>query len=313
MNKFVAYLNLFRWRNLLFFASLMVFFRLFIILPLFDAAGVETALSHINFSLLVLASLMVIAAGYAINDYFDVRKDRINRPDKIIVGRVLPRRTAILSQWILNTFGGLIGIYISWYVKYLPLAFIFVFVPFLLWLYGVRIKRSFLLGNIFISALSALIVFLVWAVEFEAAKYIELPQELIFKGRFYTLFYSVLFFFMFFALEVVKDFLDFEGDKKTGVRTFPVVLGKPMARNVYIVLLIVAIQIAGIYVFWLSKNFFVYSVAFFVFFVIIPLAILIFLALKPMDQWRPIKSKLLLNTILIAITLSIIVQFFYIY
>ena len=206
MNKFVAYLNLFRWRNLLFFASLMVFFRLFIILPLFDAAGVETALSLINFSLLVLASLMVIAAGYAINDYFDVRKDRINRPDKIIVGRVLPRRAAILSQWVLNTFGGLIGIYISWYVKYLPLAFIFVSVPFLLWLYGVRIKRSLILGNIFISALSALIVFLVWAVEFEAAKYLELPIELVFKGRFFMLFYSALFFFMFFALEVIKDF-----------------------------------------------------------------------------------------------------------
>ena len=85
-----------------------------------------------------------------------------------------------------------------------------------------------------------------------------------------------------------------------------------MARNVFMVLAIVAVQIAGIYVFWLSKNFFVYSVAFFVFFVIIPLAIIIFLALKPMDQWRPGKSKLLLNTILIAITLSMIVQFFYI-
>jgi len=312
MNQFKAYLNLFRWCNLLFFAALMVFFRFFIILPLFEATGVVTALSHLNFSLLVLAALMVIAAGYAINDYFDVRKDRINRPETISVGRILPRRSAILSQWILNTLGGLIGIYISWYVRYLPLAFIFVFIPFLLWLYGVRIKRSFVVGNVFVAVLSALTIFLVWVVEFQAAKFIDLPEDLIFKARFYALFYSVLVFILFFALEVVKDFLDYEGDEKTGVRTFPVVLGKKMARNVFLVLVIVAIQMGGIYVYWLSKNFFVVSVAFFVFFVIAPLGIIMYQALKPMEIWKAAQAKLIIIAVLAAVAVSMIVQYFYI-
>ncbi len=296
----------------MFIAGLMFFFRQFILIPIFEANLVEPQLSALNFFLMVLATLMIGAGGYAINDYFDLRKDRINQPDTIVVGRLIPRRSVILWQWVLNTAGGIIGIFISWYVKFFPLAVVFFLVPFLLWLYGFAIKRWFVFGNLFISALSALIVYLVCAVELAAAKWLELPNAVVTQSRFYTMMYGGLLFFMFLALEVFKDFFDYGGDRKTGVRSIPVVLGIPMARNVFLGLLIASIQIAGIYVFWLSKNFHLVSVAFFLLLVVVPLGITIFQTLKPIEEWEPKKSQSLLKVIFVFIVLSMVVQYFYI-
>ncbi len=308
----MVYFNLFRWPNLVFVAALMVFFRFFIVVPLFEANMVVPALSQVNFFLLVVATVMICAAGYAINGYFDLRKDRINQPEKLIVGRLLARRSVIFWHWVLNTIGGIVGVYISWYIEFFPLALAFFLLPFLLWLYAFAFKRWFIFGNVFIATLSALIIYLVWTVEFEAAKYLVLPAEIVTKGRFYLMVYCGLLFFIFFALEVFKDFFHFEGDRKTGVRSFPVVLGVTMARNVFLGLLIVAINIAGIYVFWLSKNFYPYSVAFMLAFVMVPLAITIFNTYKPIEQWDPKKSIVVFNAIFISIVLSMVVQYFYI-
>ena len=77
------FLNLIRWKNLLLIATV----QLLIKYALLEPFGVQTALSSLGISLLMLATLCIAAAGYIINDIFDVETDSINKPEKLIVGK----------------------------------------------------------------------------------------------------------------------------------------------------------------------------------------------------------------------------------
>ena len=80
---------------------------------LFRSLGFKLPISDFNFFLLVLSTVLIAAAGNAINDYFDLRTDRINKPDKIIVGRHIKRRVAMGAHLVMNMFGIAIGLYVA--------------------------------------------------------------------------------------------------------------------------------------------------------------------------------------------------------
>ena len=42
-----------------------------------------------KFWLLTLSTVLIAAAGYIINDYYDIKIDAINKPDRIIIGKDL--------------------------------------------------------------------------------------------------------------------------------------------------------------------------------------------------------------------------------
>ena len=46
--------------------------------------------------LLVLATSLVTAGGYMINDYYDVKIDYINRPKNVVVGKGIKRRMILV-------------------------------------------------------------------------------------------------------------------------------------------------------------------------------------------------------------------------
>ena len=56
----------------------------------------------IDFFLLVLSTVIIAGAGNIINDYFDIKADRVNKPDRMIIGKHVKRRVAIISHWFLN-------------------------------------------------------------------------------------------------------------------------------------------------------------------------------------------------------------------
>src|SRR4028118_1652607 len=109
-----AFLRLIRWPNLVFIAiTQCLFYYCFIYERSADHPGV-ISLTPALLSLLVLASLLIAAAGYIINDYFDLNIDKINKPSKIIVEKLIRRRWAII--WHLVFTGA--GILLSFYVGY---------------------------------------------------------------------------------------------------------------------------------------------------------------------------------------------------
>jgi 4-hydroxybenzoate polyprenyltransferase len=57
----------------------------------------------------MIASVFIAAAGYAINDYFDVNIDQVNKPTKVVVSNVISRRWVIFWHF----FFSLAGIYLT--------------------------------------------------------------------------------------------------------------------------------------------------------------------------------------------------------
>ena len=168
----------------------------------------------IELSLFVLATIMVAAGGYIINDYFDVKIDAINKPSNLVVGKTLPPRLAMIFHWILS--GG--SVVIAFFLD-LKLGVLFIAISGLLWLYSSSLKRAFLIGNFAIALLMGLSVFAVYL--FDAGLNFN-----------WVVFYSVFAFYTGLIREILKDVEDMEGDRSFGCKTLPIVKGYPYTRKV---------------------------------------------------------------------------------
>jgi 4-hydroxybenzoate polyprenyltransferase len=109
-----------------------------------------------DFILLVAATVLITAAGYVINDYFDIKTDLINR-GKVIVGTSIPRRMAMMWHNILNITGVGIGFYVSWRTGFFWMGILFLLVSGMLYFYSASYKRQFLIGNIIVAFLTAMV------------------------------------------------------------------------------------------------------------------------------------------------------------
>ena len=83
------FLNLIRWKNLL----IIILVQVLIKYALFEPFNVEVALNDIQFFLLIAATVSTAAAGYVINDVFDIKTDTINDPDQVMVRNGSERRS----------------------------------------------------------------------------------------------------------------------------------------------------------------------------------------------------------------------------
>lgn len=86
------YLQLIRYKNLVMILFLQWAMHVCVIKPLLIPFKVAVATPDLAFWLLVAASVLIAAGGYVINDYFDVKIDAINRPDRIVVGERISKK-----------------------------------------------------------------------------------------------------------------------------------------------------------------------------------------------------------------------------
>jgi 4-hydroxybenzoate polyprenyltransferase len=258
-----AFLNLIRWQNLLIVIFTMTLMRYAVVQPVISKIGVilingngkviPMALQFpwYDFIFLVAATVFITAGGYVINDYFDIKTDLINK-GKVIVGTKIPRRQAIMWHNLLNICGVALGFYISWKVGYLWMGALFLVVSGLLYFYSATYKRQFLIGNIIVAVLTALVPLMVVLYEWPALyKYYKLNALSL--PDLNIVFYWVSGFALFAFLttltrEIIKDIEDFEGDVAYGRNTVPVIIGILSARIVSVSL--VVITIALLYLTW---------------------------------------------------------------
>lgn len=226
MKGILSFLRLIRYINLLYIALTQYLVQYTLIRPILAQAGVTTTLDDLHFFLLVLSTVLIAAAGYVINDYFDVKIDAINKPKRIFIDRTIKRRSAMLIHQVLSGSGIVIGFYVAWKAGNLKLGFIHPIVAGLLWFYSTGYKRQMLIGNIIVSFLTALVVLIVALYE----RHLFYPESSSMNAAGYTIFVLVFFYFMFAFLismvrELVKDMEDVEGDAMYGCKTLPVILG----------------------------------------------------------------------------------------
>jgi 4-hydroxybenzoate polyprenyltransferase len=224
---------------------------------------------------IIIASVLIAAAGYIINDYFDLNIDQINKPEKNVFAKLIHRRWAIIWHFIFSLLGIVataIGVGLSkWY---LVLANIFCVA--LLWFYSTSFKRKFLIGNIVISILTAWTVLILFFV-------FTSPREAIVGNSPATIkFFRVSFLYAGFAFisslirEAIKDMEDLDGDERYGCRTLPIVAGV-RATKIYIaiwtVVLLAALIVLQLYVLQFQWW---YAIAYSFVLVIVPLAYLLY-------------------------------------
>ncbi len=213
--------------------------------------------------LLSLSTVMIAAAGYIINDYYDIKIDYVNKPEKVVVGRLVRRRIVLVSHFILNFIGIAIGLFLGIYI-----GIINFFASFLLWLYSNRLKRMPLIGNITIAFLTGLSILIVGVYYRQNVTLISI--------------YAIFAFSINLVREIIKDMEDIRGDLRFGSRTLPIIWG--FRKTKYFLLTLVVIFICLL--FYMSHNLQNHTLHVFFQILVIPILYLIYLLYKADSQRR---------------------------
>ena len=231
--------RLVRFPNLLMIALTQFLVRYCIIIPAFQTEFNITDefpqhLSKFDFSLLVISTLLIAAAGNIINDVFDITADEVNKPERLIVGKKISIQSARLLYFILSGFGIIIGVYLAFKIEHPMMALVQVFAAASLWMYSAYYKRRILSGNLLISFLSALSLLIVGLYE---------PE--FYRNFVYLLFYSGFAFTVSLTRELIKDAEDVDGDEIAQYKTLPVRFG--VKKSKWVIYLSILFNVALIY------------------------------------------------------------------
>lgn len=210
------------------------------------------------FILLVLSTVLIAAAGNIINDYFDTRIDRVNKPDAVIVGRTVKRRVAMTAHIVLSSIGLLLGLVVAWKAGQLRWVLIPAFAIGALWTYSTHYKRQLIIGNGLVATLSALVPLTVGLYEipllrtwFAGGPVIGMPNGEQYQMEasvqelwYFILIYTAFAFVSTLVRELQKDMADIKGDAQEGCRTIPIVWGMKWAKG--LALFYIGLLVAGL-------------------------------------------------------------------
>lgn len=253
MKLLVAFLRLVRTLNLVFIAFTQLLFLYCVVIPVFQQANMPLIIPIHLFVLLVIASVLIAAGGYIINDYFDLNIDQVNKPGKLVVEKLIKRRWAIVWHFVLSAAGILLSTYVAWKTRVWWLAPANVCCVVALWFYSTTFKRKLLSGNIIISLLTAWTVMVVgFIVHYKVIKTPGL-SGLVQASKIMriTFLYAGFAFIISLIREVIKDIEDMAGDAKYGCRTMPIVWGVNVSKvftGTWIIVLVAALLIVQAYV-----------------------------------------------------------------
>lgn len=181
---------------------------------------------------------LIFAAANTINDYYDFRIDKINKPGRPIPSGLIglrPARAAAIIEYVLGVFlGGMIS------TEMLLMAAFFSALSFF---YSAYLKRTILWGNFAVS-LSTAAVFIYGGLAVRRPIHAVVP--------------AIFAFFYHFGREIIKDMQDMKGDSKNAAHTFPVKFGiDPAIRLIWINFsLLTLLTILPYWIKWYSLAYF---------------------------------------------------------
>lgn len=231
MSNILHFLKLIRWRNLLIIVFTQYMAKIFLVGK--GHSHLESILEFNQF-LITVSTVLVAAAGYIINDYFDVKIDQVNKPEEVIIGRFIRRRHAMFAHQILNVSAAVISFTVSFKVFVVNVIAMTV-----LWFYASIFKKKPFIGNFLVAGLTAssLVVMAVYYTE----------NDLLIN------IYAVFAFGITLIREIIKDIEDTRGDKKFGSATLPIIWG--IRKTKYLLFFFMAGFIATVvFMGWTLEN-----------------------------------------------------------
>ena len=208
------------------------------------------ALNNFNYFLFVSATILITAAGYIINDIYDLKTDSVN-DKKLIIGKNISKKSALNWYYILNLLSIIIIVYVSYFIGKITLALIFILTIIMLWFYSKSLKSTFLLGNLLVSGIIALSITNIYFFDILPVYNLNPSSGIILKV---IIVFSLFAFITNLKREIIKDVIDINGDRSIDANTLPIKLGVKSTKKIIIFLNTVLILIIS---FW---QYFQYSV-----------------------------------------------------
>ena len=227
----ISYLNnifkIIRWKNLIIISLSQIFIKFFFI----DFFIQKNQLLNENFIILLIVTILIAASGYIVNDIYDYKLDQINKPEKVVLGKFLKSRDAIIIYMLFNSLAIALSIFLCIKINQEIYILIFLLIIYCLWLYSKKLKKYKIIGNILIAFFISLSIL---NVPVFSCKNI-LSDDRFFVFLIISIF-SVLAFLVNLKREIIKDIEDIEGDKMHKVRSLPTTFGTKKAKLVTIII-----------------------------------------------------------------------------
>ncbi|MDP4665120.1 MAG: geranylgeranylglycerol-phosphate geranylgeranyltransferase [Flavobacteriaceae bacterium] len=178
---------------------------------------------------IVLSSATAIAAGYIINNFYDRKKDFINRPQKAMIDSMVSDRTKLLVVAITAT----LALGMASLVSYRALLFFGAYIV-AMCLYSAFLRRFTILSNM-VSAFLVVTPFLAITIYYRSFDTVIFVQAI-----FLLLILS--------AKKIAKDLKSIQGDLTANLKTIPVRYGVQHSKNLFYTLLLLAMSVALFFV-----------------------------------------------------------------
>ncbi|MEN0009877.1 geranylgeranylglycerol-phosphate geranylgeranyltransferase [Flavobacterium nitrogenifigens] len=238
----MKFLKLIRYKNLLMLAFMQLLFRY----AFLKQQEIPLALSDWQYVLLVLSTVLLAAAGYVINNIYDVGTDSINKPNDVVVGKGITETMAYNIYIGLNISGVALGFILSNIIMRPTFASLFILIASLLYFYATTLKQIMILGNFAVALLLAVSVLIIGVFDLFPATTGENQAQM--ASLFSILIDYALFAFMInFIREIVKDIEDVNGDYNMGMNTLPVAIGVNRAAKIALGFAVIAFILSGLY------------------------------------------------------------------
>lgn len=247
-------LQLVRWSNLFFLGALIYVMEKWVVVPILDDVAFGEQLPWYILLLIAAATILIAAGGYVINDYFDIKIDRINRPDQLIVTQYISKENAMRLSIGLSGVGMVCGLVAAWLLRSSTIAILFAIIPGLLWFYSSSYKRLLIVGNVTIALLSALSPMMV-AIANVAQLQLKYSTILPYTTLEHDIYawvggFSLFAFLLTWIREIVKDLQDQMGDRELECHSMPIVWGNIVTKIVVTALIVLTTVLIGW--FWYS-------------------------------------------------------------
>ena len=179
--------------------------------------------------IIVLASSLTIASGYIINNFYDSKKDLINRPNKSMLDRLVKQKTKLTIYFVLN----FVVVFMAFFVSFRAVLYFSTYI-FLIWFYSHKVKKFAIIGNL-MAAIMAILPFFAILLYY----YLKLPIDEIENNKYKlaVIFAHATFLFLLLLIrEMIKDLENIRGDISNDYKTIPIIYGELISKIVIIIL-----------------------------------------------------------------------------